>query len=220
VIKETVQHNDELNELLSSYRKKRYQIKGKLKKFEEIYKSNDEYIFRELCFCILTPQSKAIYCDEAIKELVRSGLLPRGDKSDVRASLRRVRFPNSKASYLITARKAFKNSRGFDVKSKIDEGNILKTREWFVKNIKGLGYKEASHFLRNIGLGDNIAILDIHILRNLEKYRVIKEIPSLISRKIYLGIENKMRKFSQKIGISLPELDLLFWSNQTGYIFK
>ena len=220
MIKETVQHNDELNELLSSYRKKRYQIKGKLKKFEEIYKSNDEYIFRELCFCILTPQSKAIYCDEAVRELVRSGLLSRGDKSDIRASLGRVRFPNSKASYLIAARKVFKNSRGFDVKSKIDEGNIPKTREWFVKNIKGLGYKEASHFLRNIGLGGNIAILDIHILRSLEKYRVINKIPSSISRKIYLDIENKMREFSLKIDISLPELDLLFWSNQTGFIFK
>lgn len=215
-----MQHNNELNELLSSYRKKRYQIKKKLKEFEDLYKGKDEHIFRELCFCILTPQSKAIYCDEAIRKLVRSGLLSKGDKSDIKASLRRVRFPNSKASYLIAARKVFKNSRGFDVKSKIDEGNIPKTREWFVKNIKGLGYKEASHFLRNIGLGDNIAILDIHILRNLEKYRVIKEIPSSISRKIYLDIENKMREFSLKIVISLPELDLLFWSSQTGFIFK
>lgn len=215
-----MQHNDELNELLSSYRKKRYQIKKKLKEFEDLYKGKDEHIFRELCFCILTPQSKAIYCDEAIKELIRSGLLLEGDKSDIKASLSRVRFPNNKASYLIAARKAFKNSRGFNVKSKIDEGNIPKTREWFVKNIKGLGYKEASHFLRNIGLGDNIAILDIHILRNLEKYRVIKEIPSSISRKIYLNIENKMRVFSQNIGIPLPELDLLLWSNQTGFIFK
>ena len=215
-----MQHNDELNELLSSYRKKRYQIKKKLKEFEDLYKGKDEHIFRELCFCILTPQSKAIYCDEAIKELIRSGLLLEGDKSDIKTSLSRVRFPNNKASYLIAARKAFKNSRGFNIKSKIDEGNIPKTREWFVKNIKGLGYKEASHFLRNIGLGDNIAILDIHILRNLKKYRVIKEIPSSISRKIYLNIENKMRGFSLKIGIPLQELDLLFWSEQTGFIFK
>ncbi|GAH98920.1 unnamed protein product, partial [marine sediment metagenome] len=175
---------------------------------------------KELCFCILTPQSKAIYCDEAVKELVRSGLLLKGEKSDIKANLRRVRFPNSKASYLIAARKAFKNSRRFDIKSKIDEGNIFKTREWFVKNIKGLGYKEASHFLRNIGFGNDIAILDIHILRSLKRYRIIKKIPSLINRKIYLNVENKMRGFSLKIGIPLQELDLLFWSEQTGFIFK
>ena len=215
-----MQYDDELNELLSSYRKKRYQIKKKLKEFGDLYKSNDECIFKELCFCILTPQSKAIYCDEAVKELVRSGLLLKGEKSDIKANLRRVRFPNNKASYLIAARKAFKNSGRFDIKSKIDEGNIFKTREWFVKNIKGLGYKEASHFLRNIGFGNDIAILDIHILRSLKRYGIIKKIPSLINRKVYLNVENKMRGFSLKIGIPLQELDLLFWSEQTGFIFK
>ncbi|MBC8389278.1 MAG: N-glycosylase/DNA lyase [Actinobacteria bacterium] len=215
-----MQYDDELNELLSSYRKKRYQIKKKLKEFGDLYKSNDECIFKELCFCILTPQSKAIYCDEAVKELVRSGLLLKGEKSDIKANLRRVRFPNNKASYLIAARKAFKNSGRFDIKSKIDEGDIFKTREWFVKNIKGLGYKEASHFLRNIGFGNDIAILDIHILRSLRRYGIIKKIPSLINRKIYLNVENKMRGFSLKIGIPLQELDLLFWSEQTGFIFK
>ena len=215
-----MQYDDELNELLSNYRKKRYQIKKKLKEFGDLYKSNDECIFKELCFCILTPQSKAIYCDEAVKELVRSGLLLKGEKSDIKANLRRVRFPNSKASYLIAARKAFKKRGRFDLKSKIDEGNIFKTREWFVKNIKGLGYKEASHFLRNIGFGNDIAILDIHILRSLKRYGIIKKIPSLINRKIYLNVENKMRGFSLKIGIPLQELDLLFWSEQTGFIFK
>lgn len=215
-----MQYDDELNELLSNYRKKRYQIKKKLKEFGDLYKSNDECIFKELCFCILTPQSKAIYCDEAVKELVRSGLLLKGEKSDIKTNLRRVRFPNNKASYLIAARKAFKNSGRFDIKSKIDEGNIFKTREWFVKNIKGLGYKEASHFLRNIGFGNDIAILDRHILRSLKRYGIIKKIPSLINRKIYLNVENKMRGFSLKIGIPLQELDLLFWSEQTGFIFK
>ncbi|GAJ17855.1 unnamed protein product, partial [marine sediment metagenome] len=34
------------------------------------------------------------------------------------------------------------------INSNIDE---IKLREWVVKNFKGLGYKEASHFLRNIG---------------------------------------------------------------------
>lgn len=215
-----MQYDDELNELLSSYRKKRYQIKKKLKEFGDLYKSNDECIFKELCFCILTPQSKAIYCDEAVKELVRSGLLLKGEKSDIKINLRRVRFPNNKASYLIAARKAFKKRGRFDLKSKIDEGNIFKTREWFVKNIKGLGYKEASHFLRNIGFGNDIAILDRHILRSLKRYGIIKKIPSLINRKIYLNVENKMRGFSLKIGIPLQELDLLFWSEQTGFIFK
>ena len=62
-----------------------------------------------------------------------------------------------------------------------------------------MGYKEASHFLRNIGLGYDIAILDRHILKNLKLFNVIDEIPSSISKKKYFEIEEKMRNFSKKI---------------------
>lgn len=33
------------------------------------------------------------------------------------------------------------------------------TREWLVGEISGMGYKEAGHFLRNIGMGENKTIL-------------------------------------------------------------
>jgi len=83
-----------------------------------------------------------------------------------------------------------------------------------------MGYKEASHFLRNIGLGKDMAILDRHILKNLKAFGVINDIPRALSRKKYLEIEEKMRKFSHEIGIPISHLDLLFWSRQTGEIFK
>ncbi len=86
--------------------------------------------------------------------------------------------------------------------------------------MKGLGYKEASHFLRNIGLGFDLAILDRHIMRNLLKYGVIDKIPECITKKCYLSLENEMKKFSDKIDIPLADLDLLFWSEETGEIFK
>jgi N-glycosylase/DNA lyase len=99
--------------------------------------------------------------------------------------------------------------------------SVINMREWLVSNIKGYGYKEASHFLRNIGLGRDIAILDRHILKNLKKFSVINKIPDSVGpRKIYLEIEEKMRRFSRDIGIPLDALDLLFWSLQTGFIFK
>ena len=83
-----------------------------------------------------------------------------------------------------------------------------------------MGYKEASHFLRNIGLGKDLAILDRHILRNLQNLGVINEIPKTLSKNKYLEIEEKMRVFSKNIGIPLDHLDLLLWFKQTGRIFK
>lgn len=89
-----------------------------------------------------------------------------------------------------------------------------------MKNVKGMGYKEASHFLRNIGLADDLAILDRHILKNLKIFGIIEEIPKSLSKKKYLEIEEKMRNLANEVNIPLSHLDLLFWSKETGEIFK
>lgn len=207
--------------LIQEYKKKKHQIKKRLKEFKNLSQTSNEDIFQELCFCILTPQTKAICCDKAVKELRESGLLFKGDKDAISKKLKGlVRFHNNKAGYIVAARRFFRDGNGFDIKNKLDTRDILKTREWLVKNIKGLGYKEASHFLRNIGFGKGMAIIDRHILKNLKHYGVIKRMPSLRSRKVYREIENKINKFSQDIKIPIEELDLLFWSSQTGFIFK
>lgn len=180
----------------------------------------DSDIFVELAFCIFTPQSKTLSCDTAVKNLKSKGLLFDTAAQKISRNISGVRFHNNKAAYLVEARNILANSKGIDIKSRIDKKDIFSTREWFVKNIKGIGYKEASHFLRNIGLGSDIAILDVHILRNLVKYKVIKELPKTINKEVYIDIESKMRIFSEKIDIPMDELDLLFWAKQTGYIFK
>ncbi len=209
-----------MKELIAEYRNKKVLIKKRLKEFGMLYKKKDKIIFPELCFCILTPQSRAVYCDRAVRELKRKDLLYNGGRYAVRKTLAGVRFPNNKAAYLIEARKYVLNGKWPQVKKMLNPDSAFAAREWLVKNIKGLGYKEASHFLRNIGLGREMAILDTHILRNLKKYKVIKKIPASINRKAYFDIENKMRNFSRRINIPLEELDLLFWSGQTGFIFK
>ena len=206
--------------LISDYESKKKQIKKRLKEFRMLQRAEDEDIFAELCFCILTPQSKAVYCDKAIRELKHTRFLFDGCVDAVKTKLKGVRFPNNKANYLVEAREFLRDGRKINIIARIDKNDIFKTRDWLAKNIKGIGYKEASHFLRNIGLGKNLAILDTHILKNLKRFRVIKDIPVSMSKKAYLDIEEKMRNFSSSVKISLDELDLLFWSNQTGFIFK
>ncbi len=208
--------------LISEYRKRRNDIKLRLEEFRRFHRATDHDIFPELCFCITTANANAMHCDKAIKELKDTGLLWKGSAEQIRPKLKgRVRFHNKKADYIVAARGILKRSGCIDIKSRIDPDDIVKTRDWIVANIKGIGYKEASHFLRNIGLGQNIAILDRHILKNLKKYDVIEKIPvSVGSRKVYLDIEEKMKGFSKKVKIPMDEMDLLFWSIQTGFIFK
>ena len=205
-----------MKRLLSEYKLREKEIKNRLQEFDRKKERAGSGIFEELCFCLLTPQSKAVSCARAVKELKRKGLLFKAPAPDISAKLRGLaRFHNKKAAYLVNARQLLE-----EIRKKIRTGDTLQTREWLVKNIKGLGYKEASHFLRNIGLGKGMAILDVHILKNLKKLGVIKKIPSSLSRKSYLDIEEKMRGLAAKTGVPLEELDLLFWSRETGFVFK
>ncbi|MFA6079593.1 MAG: N-glycosylase/DNA lyase [Candidatus Omnitrophota bacterium] len=212
----------EVKALIAEYKLNKGKIKGRLDDFKDLHKGKDEDIFRELAFCILTPQSKAVSCDKAIRQLKEKGLLLKGRSGEIGANLKGMaRFHNKKAVYLVKARDLFTAGGRIDVKSRIDPLNARATREWLVENIKGFGYKEASHFLRNIGLGKDLAILDRHIIKNLVRYNAIDKVPpSIGSRKIYLEIEDKARKFCRAVKIPLGELDLLFWSIETGYIFK
>lgn len=206
-----------MKELLSSYELKKDEIRKRLKEFREILNKSEEEIFTELVFCILTPQSKAHSCSMAVNDLFESKVIFSGNARSIESRLKsRVRFHKTKARHIIKARDFILNG---GIKAKL-VGSPPEIREWLVQNVYGLGYKEASHFLRNIGLGEELAILDRHILKNLVKHGVIKEIPKSLTRKRYMEIEGKMKKFSENSGIPVSHLDLLFWSEETGEVFK
>ena len=99
-------------------------------------------------------------------------------------------------------------------------GDTLEKRKWILKNIKGMGLKEASQVLRNLGVGENIAILDRHILRNLKELNIIDNIPKTITEKKYYEIEEKMRNYSKFCKIDMDELDLVLWYKEAGEVFK
>lgn len=208
------------DKLLAEYKARKSEIKKRLDDFKAVWTEPDERIFSELCFCICTPQSKAVHCHEAVSALSGNRVLYCGDERRIRSGLKKVRFPNNKAKYIVETRGRFFCDKTLRVKDKISAGDIFATREWLVRNVKGIGYKEASHFLRNIGFGDDLAILDVHILKNMVRLGVISEKPKTLTRKKYLELEEKLRKFSKSVGIPMAELDLLFWSMETGHIFK
>ncbi len=200
--------------LIEEYKHKKNDIKRRLHEFRKVGRGNAKDIFAELCFCILTPQSNARQCDKAIQELKKKRLLFTAPASTMTSILKgRSRFHKKKAEYLVVAR------RSFDM-SVLSGDNIQDVRKQIVEAIKGVGYKEASHFLRNIGLGKDIAILDRHILKNLKRCGVIDDVPKSISVKAYLNIEKSARSFAKSMELGMEELDLLLWSRETGEIFK
>jgi len=174
---------------------------------------NDEW-FSEMCFCLLTANSRASSAINIQNALGTSGF-KKSSQENISSVIRmnKHRFPNNKAKFICLAREHL------DVKAKIGEMDEFDAREWLVGNIKGLGYKEASHFLRNVGC-KNLAILDRHILKLLFENGYLLEMPKNNYKKSYLRIEGIFRRLASRLGMSCAELDLYMWYMKTGKVLK
>jgi N-glycosylase/DNA lyase len=190
--------------------------------FADVWKEGtEEEIFAELIFCLFTPQSKAVTCWAAVKTLADKNMIFDSTAEDIANTISGVRFKHNKAKYVVEARDFFTENEKIKIKEKLASFNdIYELRKWLIANVKGIAYKETGHFLRNIGIGKDLAILDRHILRNLKVYRAIEEFPKNLNVKTYLEIEKKMQGFAKETGIPMSHLDMLFWCKNTGGIFK
>ncbi|PIN93315.1 DNA lyase [Candidatus Pacearchaeota archaeon CG10_big_fil_rev_8_21_14_0_10_31_24] len=199
-------------EVLSKYEIKKKAIEKHLNNFQNLSKERE---FKEFIFCMLTPQSNAKKCWEAIEQI--SNLNKLNNLNIVNILKTKTRFHNNKTISILKAKDTWNQ-----IYSNLKNQNKLETRNNLAKQVRGYGLKEASHFLRNIGQSNNeIAILDRHIIRNLAEIGIIKKEDSKIkNQKHYLELEQKFLKFSKEINIPIDHLDLLFWSQETGELFK
>lgn len=85
-------------------------------------------------------------------------------------------------------------------------------RETLVDKIPGIGLKEASHFLRDIGYSDNLAIIDSHVASFLAEIKAISlEEVKTINRNIYFELENILQKLCKEHNVSLSVFDMAVW---------
>lgn len=190
-------------------------VNERIKEFEEVKKKGEKDVFKELCFCILTANFTA-RGGIRIQEEIGDGFLSLS-KEELRDKLKSLghRFPNTRAEYIFEAREHIKTI--FELVNSNLTGKEI--REYLVKNIKGLGYKEASHFLRNIGYKD-VAIIDRHILKFLFNKGLINFENISLTKKRYLETEKILEAIAKKLNFNLAELDLYIWYKMTGEILK
>ncbi|MBS3088474.1 N-glycosylase/DNA lyase [Candidatus Pacearchaeota archaeon] len=198
-------------ELLSLYQIQKPKIQKRLNEFKSL---DEKYYFPEFLFCLLTPQSQAKKCWQAVEEL---SMLKKFTKKNVSEILKsKTRFYKTKTDYILNAPYLWHK----ELKGKMRKDDPQWSRKWIVESVKGIGMKEASHFLRNIGFSNNqIAILDRHILKNLKEAGLIEE-TKIKSEKNYLEIEKIYLDYANSLSIPPDELDLLWWSKENGEIFK
>lgn len=219
----TTPGSDSIAELRRDYRAKRRMIVRRLAEFRSLYEEQgDEEIFIELCYCILTAGSSARMGMRTVDAL--RDILLHGSKRELvsRARANRVRFWSVRPTYIYNTREYLRLHCDLRMRALLESFTDPQERRDFLarnRSIQGLGYKEASHFLRNIGFR-GYAILDKHILNSLRELGVITSRMRPTTRNGYLEIEKRLSKFADEIGIDMDHLDLLLWSRKTGEILK
>ncbi len=208
-----------LEELKSEYSRRKDPIKAQLGEFKKTREdADDRRIFEELAFCILTSAvgpRVGLKSLEAIKEILLDG-----GEEELERRLKGIHKYPEKAYYIVHTRDYLKNEYGLKLRDLVDSFNDPEERRDFFalnKNIKGLGFTQASHFLRNIGF-TGYAILDKNVVRSLYDLGVTDSPKPPTTKKKYMEIESRMKSLSGELGIDVEELDMLLWSMKTGSI--
>ncbi len=188
-------------------------VERRLSEFASFKTKSEDDWFSELCFCILAANAK-----QATSAIIQAQLSAEGFKTLSQETLTNLikinkhRFHNNKAKYIVQARE-FAN-----VKSIVKDMSEIQAREWLVEHIKGIGMKEASHFIRNTG-GQSLAILDRHILNTLTEYKIINR-PKTLTSANYILIEKAFTDLASTLRMSPAKLDLMIWYLRNGEVAK
>ena len=211
-----------IEKIKAAHAERRAEIQTKLAEFANVWKAEtDERLWEEMVFCFFTGGCSARMGLRSI-EAVRPILLTGTHDELMNALVGRHRYPRARSGYIVASRDFLQEHCDLKLREKLESfEDDLARRDWLVKEkrIKGLGYKEASHYLRNIGL-KGYAILDKHILRSLAELGIIDDPKPPNTRTRYLTIEQKLKELAEMTEIDFDELDLVLWSMKTGEILK
>jgi N-glycosylase/DNA lyase len=213
-----------IEDVRATHRARRREITARLAEFRDVWRTGDDArLWEELVYCIFTAGASArmgLKSIEAIRPLLFEG--SREAMTEVLLEARAHRYPVARPGYVVTTRDYLRQDCQMRLRERLDRfTDPLVRRDWLAseRRIKGLGYKEASHFLRNIGFS-GYAILDKHILRSLCEMGVIESSQPPTTRARYLKTEESLRRFADDVRIDFDELDLVLWSMKTGEILK
>ncbi len=211
-----------IEELKEIYQQKCQEIRSTLAEFDRVGReAADERLFEELTFCIYTAGASArmgLRCVTSVRPVLMTGSF-----EDIQHALEhKHRWPDARGAYVFETREYLREHCGLRMRELLASFETADARrDFFAANpkVRGIGYKEAGHYLRNVGF-QGYAILDKHILTRLAEFGVIENPKPPSSKKKYLALEESMKEFARQIEIDFDELDLLLWYTKAGEILK
>jgi len=181
-------------------------VEERFKQFKQLGENGtNEELYSELCFCILTANWSARGGMRAQQLIGVEGFM-KASEEELAETLTHLhhRYPKARASYIVKNRWVVHHLKA------LLSLPPAEAREWLVKNVLGIGYKEASHFLRNAGV-EELAILDRHVLSLMNQFGLIDSLPRSLTRQRYLSLETLLKEEARCFGESPGKFDLYLW---------
>lgn len=211
-----------VEKIRAAHRARRRAIRERLSEFDALRReATDARLWEELVYCIFTAGASArmgLRSVDAVRELLGAA----GHDELAEALTGVHRYPRARSGYIVVTREYLTLNCGMRLRERLESfGDAVERRDWLARErgVKGLGYKEASHFLRNVGYR-GYAILDKHIARSMAEIGVFDSPAPPATRARYLDAEERLRRFARDLRIDFDELDLVLWSMKTGEILK
>jgi N-glycosylase/DNA lyase len=206
----------------------------KLNKFVDWRFFYERDLFYELVACILGSRVRFEHAQFFTDQLHRHGLLnikrlnndlktlelnisdvlsrPLYLNTDISSKKQKYRYPNLKANHI---RKTIESIYGEGLSLKKVLHNCkdpYEARYHLANYATGIGPKQASLFLRNIGYADDLAILDSHVLRYMSILQLISPTQNQVSNfKGYEKIEKTLQDYNDSLRTKLAHLDTSIW---------
>lgn len=189
--------------------------------------TDERLLWKELSSCLLSSQVPYELAVAAADAVDRSGILldPSATNVDTTANeierilrsplqvddrQRSYRFYTSKSSQLARTSHAVRHE-GTTLQQLIsgfDDAAIART--WFLQKAPGMGPKQASMFLRNVGFTYQLAVLDRHVLKYMSALK-IETSKSPGGVKWYYRCEHELQRHAEAIGYPVGLLDWAIW---------
>ena len=151
--------------------------------------------------------------EQDLFEAVSGALMqPQFEPAKADGDLRRFRFPFRKASIIVKARRWLRGKG--PLYHRLLVLSSCRARRRYLCECPGMGLKTASWLLRNLGMGADLATIDIHVLRALiEAGRVPDNIKM---PRDYVLVEDAFLEWCRELDASPPAFDLFVWHWQRG----
>ena len=120
-----------------------------------------------------------------------------------------TRFPREHARYIASAIEVLYVGGG-GLGAMLD-GPAHVLRADLTRNILGIGPKQASLFLLNTGVTDDVAVLDRHVLRYMVWIGAIDGARPPRSLREYEAVESTFRDHAEALGFAVADLDRAAW---------